>query len=120
MVNANDMKITRAISIRQPFVELILRGIKKYEYRSQPTNIRERVYLYASLTPSANTAAWKKIKKEASQLPTGYVVGSVEIVGCSGNLRDGYRYRLQNPKRLRTFKRPLNHPSPVFWIPKFK
>jgi predicted transcriptional regulator len=38
----------RAISIRQPWVELILRGVKKKEYRSQPTNIRERVYLYAS------------------------------------------------------------------------
>ncbi|MDA8409599.1 MAG: hypothetical protein M0001_04305 [Treponema sp.] len=44
-----DRAITRAISIRQPYVELILQGAKTEEYRSMPTNIRERVYLYASL-----------------------------------------------------------------------
>ncbi|PYQ88659.1 MAG: hypothetical protein DMG02_17325 [Acidobacteria bacterium] len=33
---------TRAISIRQPYVELILRGKKTREFRSRPTNIRER------------------------------------------------------------------------------
>ncbi len=27
----------RALSIRQPYAELILRGIKKIEYRSRPT-----------------------------------------------------------------------------------
>lgn len=46
-----DFKPTRAISVRQPYVEMILRGIKKSEYRSQLTHIRERVYLYASLKP---------------------------------------------------------------------
>ena len=39
----------RALSVRQPYAELILRGEKKIEYRSKPTNIRERVYLYAFL-----------------------------------------------------------------------
>lgn len=29
----------RALSIRQPFAELILRGIKTVEYRSRPTRI---------------------------------------------------------------------------------
>jgi len=43
----NDIR--RAISIRQPFVEAILDGKKKIEYRSRKTNIRERVYIYASL-----------------------------------------------------------------------
>ncbi len=40
----------RAISIRQPWVELIFGGEKQAEYRSRPTHIRGRVYLYASLT----------------------------------------------------------------------
>ncbi len=31
------MKVARAISIRQPFVELILQGKKKFKYRSTPT-----------------------------------------------------------------------------------
>ena len=45
------MKNMRALSIRQPYAEQILRGTKKIEYRGRPTNIRERVYIYASLTP---------------------------------------------------------------------
>ena len=36
--------IERAISIRQPYPELIFRGVKKNEFRSRSTNIRERVY----------------------------------------------------------------------------
>ena len=39
----------RALSVRQPFAELILRGIKTVEYRSRATNIiGERFYIYAS------------------------------------------------------------------------
>ena len=38
----------RALSIRQPFAELILRGIKTVEYRSRATRmIGERFYIYA-------------------------------------------------------------------------
>ena len=39
----------RALSIRQPYAELILRGIKPIEFRSRPTRITgERFYIYAS------------------------------------------------------------------------
>ena len=39
----------RALSIRQPYAELILRGIKTIEYRSRPTRILgERFYIYAA------------------------------------------------------------------------
>src|SRR5271168_181874 len=39
----------RALSIRQPYAELILRGIKPIEFRSRPTRrIGERFYIYAS------------------------------------------------------------------------
>src|SRR2546426_5287471 len=62
---------SRAISIRQPLVELILRGIKKKEYRTVPTNIRERVFLYASLRPSPRPMEWRKAHKEPGELPTG-------------------------------------------------
>ena len=41
----------RALSIRQPYAELILRGEKTIEYRSRPTKIiGERFYFYASKT----------------------------------------------------------------------
>jgi len=38
-----------ALSIRQPYAELILRGMKRIEYRSRPTRrIGQRFYIYAS------------------------------------------------------------------------
>ncbi len=36
-----DVPSVRAISIQQPFIEEILRGIKKFEYRSRATKIRD-------------------------------------------------------------------------------
>ncbi len=42
----------RALSIRQPYAELILRGIKTIEYRTRRTRIiGERFYIYAARTP---------------------------------------------------------------------
>jgi hypothetical protein len=39
----------RALSIRQPYAELILRGIKAVEYRTRPRRIiGERFYIYGS------------------------------------------------------------------------
>ena len=39
----------RALSIRQPWAELILRGLKTVEYRSRPTRIiGEEFYIYAA------------------------------------------------------------------------
>lgn len=52
----------RAISIRQPYVELILRGQKTREFRSRVTHIRERVWLYAAKRPADNEKAWLKSK----------------------------------------------------------
>ena len=41
----------RALSIRQPYAELILRGVKTIEYRSRRTRIiGERFYIYAART----------------------------------------------------------------------
>jgi hypothetical protein len=70
------MRGKRALSIRQPFAEQIMSGKKKYEYRSIPTNIRERVYVYASLKP-APRKDWEEAGYEPGQLPTGVIVGTV-------------------------------------------
>jgi hypothetical protein len=58
-------RIIGAISIRQPYVEQILRGIKTREYRSVITNIRERVYLYAS------EKAWRLVRLRPAGLLHG-------------------------------------------------
>jgi hypothetical protein len=45
----DEVVLMLALSIRQPFAEMILRGIKTVEYRSRPTRlIGRRFYIYAS------------------------------------------------------------------------
>lgn len=110
----------RAISIRQPYVEAILRGIKTAEYRSQPTRIRGRVYLYASLKPG-NPDLYPELKDELKFLPTGVIIGTVDVVACY-KLRDNrgkpeYAWHLANPERLETPVKPDAQPQPVWFIP---
>ena len=114
------MRLARAISIRQPYVELILRGKKKNEFRSRTTHIRERVYIYAAMKPADNPRAWSEARAERNQLPTGAILGSVEItashrIGRTG----GYAYLLAKPRRLSKPLHAKNQPSPCFWRPKF-
>ena len=75
----------RAISVRQPWAELIILGQKTIEVRSQRTNIWERVYIYAGRNrieaeEEARSAAQFGI--DVDGLPRGVLVGTVEIVGC--------------------------------------
>lgn len=110
----------RAISIKQPYVEQILRGTKNIEYRTVRTNIRERVYIYASIKPAKNEGAWRDVWRKPGELPTGAILGTVEIVDCRlSRSGDGYHYVLARPKRLRTPRRARNQPQPVFWRPQF-
>lgn len=111
--------ITRAISIRQPFVEQILRGTKRYEYRSVPTNIRERVYLYASLKHRTEKEFWRGMGVTPQQLPKGVIVGTVEVTDCKRAAFGGYKYKLANPKRLRKHLVATNQPNPLWWRPRF-
>lgn len=72
-----------ALGIQQPWVELILRGVKTLEIRSQSTQVRGRIYLYASKKPSALPAAQLMIAQHELQvetLPYGLLVGSVEVI----------------------------------------
>ena len=113
--------IVHAISIKQPFVELILQGKKKKEYRSRRTNIRGRVFIYASSTPRADERDWRKCGKDRDEVPYGVVVGTVEIYDCRPNHAGGYAYLLRDPVRFGTAKRPrsIPKPQPCFWRPEF-
>ena len=74
-----------ALGVRQPWAELILRGIKTIEVRTVPTSIRGPIYLYTSKviasTPAARLAA-DLHELDVDALPRGVLVGTVEIVGC--------------------------------------
>jgi hypothetical protein len=71
-----------ALGIRQPWVELILRGLKTIEVRSQQTRIRGTIYLYAAKKTSDHPAARAAVahhRLDLDRLPRGVIVGTVEI-----------------------------------------
>jgi hypothetical protein len=103
-----------ALSVRQPLAEKIMLGTKKTEIRSMPTNIRERVYIYASQTP--NKDAFRKMKKEPGDFPIGVLIGTVEIINCREQ-PDEYEWLLANPKRLRKPVKPEKRAQPVWFKP---
>lgn len=109
------MERMRALSVRQPYAEQILRGTKKIEYRSTRTNIRGRVYIYAGKSPGS-PEAWQDIDMQPGELPTGVLVGTVEVTGCSFNGEE-YEWHLSNPERLRKTRKPKNHPQPMWFFP---
>ncbi len=106
-----------ALSVHQPFAELIMLGEKNAEFRSRPTNIRGRVYVYASRTfDEYDREICEEAGLDPDELPRGVIVGSVEIVDC---VKDGkwYAYILENPKRLKRPLKPTEHPQPKFFYP---
>jgi hypothetical protein len=136
----------RALSIRQPYAELILRGIKTAELRSRSTTILgERFYIYApkatARTPIwsedlsiARPPAWmielaeqvKLIQPELltegeGGLPTGVIVGSavIERVTPPDPAEAGalFRWHLVDVERAKKFRKPLLHPQPVWFVP---
>jgi len=104
-----------ALSVRQPYAELIMRGKKKIDYRSKPTKIRGRVYIYASMTPG-DSVDFGRMKFKPGDLPTGVLIGTVEVVG-SREGDDCCEWLLANPKRLDESLRPEKHPQPAWFYP---
>lgn len=82
----------RCLSIRQPFVERILTGEKRAEYRSWSTNHRGPLLIHASKSTA---------EPGHKGLPLGCIVGLVEVthVFCRG---DYYAWILKNPVRFKT------------------
>ena len=108
----------RALSIRQPHAEAIMRSIKTTEYRSAATHIRGRIYVYASLgryptSEEAEMMVEYGIDDVAcDDLPRGVIVGTVELYDC-----DGGEWYVRNPQRAKRLRQPKNHPQPVWFNP---
>ncbi len=116
-------KVTTAISIRQPYAEFILTGLKTIEYRTKLTKFRGPVWIYVSKTfagydlPDRYLDAMAEMENDPEDLPRGVIVGSVEIVDCRQGEDGQYEYVLENPKRLRVPIVPKGTPQPGFWNP---
>src|SRR3954468_6055917 len=129
-----------ALSIRQPYAELILRGIKTVEYRSRATGIiGERFHIYAPMKrASLDRKVWSRdlgmlggdtlpewMVELAEQLgmiepdallPTGVIVGSAVIERGSKN-EQMFEWPLAEVERAKTLRKPEGHPQPVWFKP---
>jgi hypothetical protein len=134
----------RALSIRQPYAELILRGVKRVEFRSRPTSIvGERFWIYASQSHGSPVKVWSddlavehppawmldvasQIKLlDPDDLPRGLLVGSAVIDKVTpydpddGLGYDGlWRWHLREVRRIERPVKPRGHPQPVWWLPR--
>lgn len=123
-----------ALGIRQPWAELILRGIKTIEVRSLPTRVRGPIYLYTSRKIADIPAAQAAIEQHdlnRDAFDCGLIVGSVNIIDSRpcvpaderaacvpAKLLDGRQaWILANPVRLETPLRPRFLPYGVWFYP---
>lgn len=112
-----------ALGVRQPWVELILRGTKRIEVRSRSTQVRGLIYIYSSKKLSDHPAAAGAISQHAvaiPELPLGLLVGSVELTACAplaGTPMESAESCL--PKEILTgswgwrFANPIRFPKPI-------
>jgi len=107
-----------ALSVRQPHAEAIMRGVKKIEYRSSPTQVRGRIHIYASLgrytaaKESELMAGYGINDMACDDLPRGVLLGTVELFAC-----DGGEWHLRNPERDEVLPKPAKQPQPVWFCP---
>jgi hypothetical protein len=110
----------RALSIRQPWAEQVMRGDKLCDIRSRPTNFRGRIYIYASLGRFSKEEE-REEEEEAGfpidDLPRGLIIGSVELYDCVESEYSDYEWLFRNPQRLAQPLPPKTHPMPVWFHP---
>lgn len=116
-----------ALGVRQPWAELLLRGIKTIEVRSRPTNVRGAIYLYTSKVIASENFAEDAIAYHEIDIDTcvkGMLVGSINILNCRPCTRDDaelscvpwsimqgkYAWEMKNPVRF-------PEPQPVRFLP---
>ena len=107
----------RALSIRQPWAELILSGKKAYELRSWRTPVRGRIWIHAARRVERDFLPSSELAD--ANLVLGALVGTVEIVDCvpftsliavemqnagaffgDATAAEGFAWRLASPRRL--------------------
>ena len=65
----------KALSLKQPFAELILQGKKKIELRKWNTKFRGKFLIHASKIPDKKSMQ----KFNFNELPLGFIVGEAEL-----------------------------------------
>jgi hypothetical protein len=105
----------RVLSVRQPYVEAILRGWKVLEYRTWRTHFRGRIALHAS-KKMAPEALDDYPELEGVEVCLGAVVGLVDVVGIRLVEPGLYGWELAHPARLVTAVPAAGQPGHLFCL----
>lgn len=124
----------RVLAVRQPWASLIVEGLKTIEVRSRPTNLRERIAIYASRTTSSEDFYNVKdllFQLDYDLLPIGKIIGTVFIDSStthpiiSQTVYDmysnehHYKYRINTHKGVHMWdlKNPIKFSQPIPYKP---
>ena len=69
----------KALSVRQPWADMICSGVKWLEFRSRPTSHRGKLLICSSKFNEGYTVEIDGVQKP---LPLGMMLAVVEVVGC--------------------------------------
>lgn len=98
-----------ALSVRQPYADLIVDGVKTFEFRSRRTHTRGRVLIYSART---------RVEAGAEGRLTGLILGSVVIVDCEWHDDvEAWAWALRRPRRFAVPLVACGMPMPMFWKP---
>lgn len=96
-----------ALSIRQPWAQLIVSGIKDLEYRSWTTDYRGPIFIHAAGTvdPDAEDIALETLDMSAGRfrfLPRGAYIGMgmLDAVKRTPKAPDAYTFHLSHARRF--------------------
>jgi hypothetical protein len=90
----------KALTVRQPWAELIIRGQKDVENRSRTTTHRGQLAIHAGLGLDSSEP------KVQGELDRGAIIGVVDVVGCVQGSKSPWavsgqwHWLLANPRRL--------------------
>jgi hypothetical protein len=87
-----------ALSVKQPWAELIARGEKRIEYRSWRTNHRGDLLIVASKSPDEDGFADSEVDPDA--VVYGAAVCVVQLSNVTGSFGD-YRWHVAKPRRVK-------------------
>lgn len=85
----------KALSLKQPYAELVVSGRKTIELRNWKTNFRGEFLVHASKTVDSEAMD----KFAFSELPTGYIVGKAKLIDVKHYLNEE-EHRKDSDKHL--------------------
>ena len=108
----------RALSVQQPWVDLILAGEKNIEYRSRRMREMGPLLLHASKTIKQENFERVGLEAEIDRLPYGALVGVVDVVDVVAvEGQEGlFEWRLAHPRRF-AMPIPYSGAAGIFRVP---